>query len=245
MPRYKITLEYDGTPFVGWQRQENGLSVQQAVEEAIQKFSREKAETFAAGRTDAGVHALGQVAHFDLEKDYPEDEIMGAINFHIRPHPVAVMEVQKVDGEFHARFSAKQRSYTYRIINRRPPLVLEQNRAWHIVLPLDHEAMQEAAQYLVGRHDFTSFRAASCQGTTPIKNLDEVTVRREGERVEISVSARSFLHHMVRNITGTLFNVGVGKWAPGDVKRVLEAKDRALAGQTAPPEGLYFMRVEY
>jgi tRNA pseudouridine38-40 synthase len=245
MPRYKLTLEYDGTPFVGWQRQDNGMSVQQALEEAIFKFSGETVNTAAAGRTDAGVHARGQVAHADIGRAFPADEVMGAINFHMRPHPIVVVGSEEVPDDFHARFSAKKRSYVYRIINRRAPLVLDEYRAWHVPQPLNEKAMHAAAQHLVGKHDFTSLRASECQSKSPIKTLDEVRVTRQGDVVEIYVKAQSFLHHMVRNITGTLYNVGLGKWSPKDVERILEAKDRTRAGQTAPADGLYFLQVEY
>jgi len=245
MTRYRLTLEYDGGPFVGWQRQENGPSVQQALEEAVFAFSGERVTAFAAGRTDAGVHALGQVAHFDLARETTAATVMDAVNFHLKPNPVAVLAAEAVPADFHARFSAKARAYRYRILNRRAPLALERGRVWQVAHALDAEAMHAAAQHLVGHHDFTSFRSSICQAASPEKTLDRLVVRRAGEAVEIEAGARSFLHHQVRNMVGTLKLVGEGKWTADDVAAALAARDRAKAGPTAPPEGLYLTEVCY
>lgn len=245
MPRYKLTLEYDGGPFVGWQRQENGLSVQGALEQAVLRYTGETVTAHAAGRTDAGVHAYGQVAHVDLVRADPARKVREALNAHLRPHPVAVVEAEEVDDTFHARFSAVERSYVYRILNRRAPAVLEAGKVWWVPQPLDADAMHAAGQELVGQHDFTSFRAAECQANSPVKTIDELVVSRQGEHVEMFVRARSFLHHQVRNIIGTLSLVGLGRWSHDDVRRALEARNRAKAGPTAPPTGLYFRAVRY
>jgi tRNA pseudouridine38-40 synthase len=245
MPRYRLVLEYDGTGFVGWQRQENGLAVQQVVEEAIERFCGERVTLFAAGRTDAGVHALAQVAHFDLTRDATADTVRDAINFHLRPAPVAVRTAERAADDFHARFSATGRAYRYRIANRRAPLVLDRERAWWVPVPLDAVAMHRAAQGLIGRHDFSSFRAAECQADSPVKTLTALDVARDGEEVVITARARSFLHHQVRNMVGTLKLVGEGKWTADDVRRALEACDRAMAGPTAPACGLYLTDVFY
>jgi len=243
--RYKLTIEYDGTGLAGWQRQDNAPSVQQYIEEAIVKFSGQKVNLFCAGRTDAGVHAKGQVAHCDLVKPFAPRTVQNAINYYLKPHAIAITDIMVVDEDFHARFSALRRHYCYRIICRDAPLVLEANRAWHIKKTLDIAAMQEAANYLVGYHDFTSFRAVACQAKSPLKTLEELTISRHGETITIEVSAPSFLHHMVRNLVGTLVWVGEGKWQPERVKTALAAKDRSAAGITAPAGGLYFMRVDY
>ena len=245
MPRYRLTLEYDGGGFAGWQRQENGPSVQAALEAAIQAFAGEAAATVAAGRTDAGVHALGQVAHVDLARDWPVDTVRDAINFHLRPAAVSVLEAALAPPEFHARFSATARHYRYRIVNRRAPLAVERGRAWWVPAPLDAAAMQAAAQRLVGRHDFTSFRAAQCQAKSPVKTLDRLEVSRDGALILVEAGARSFLHHQVRNMVGSLKLVGEGKWGADDLARALAARDRAAAGPTAPPEGLYLVAVGY
>lgn len=245
MTRWKLTLEYNGGPFVGWQRQDNGPSVQEAVEQAIQAFSGETVTLHAAGRTDAGVHALGQVAHVDLAKFTDADTVQNAINFHLKPAPVAIVDVEEVDEDFHARFSATHRAYRYRILNRRAPLTLLAGRVWHVAAPLDAAAMQDAADVLLGNHDFTSFRAAACQAKSPVKTLDTLRIDRNDEEIAITVEARSFLHHQVRNIAGTLKLVGEGKWTRTDVEAVLAARDRSRAGPTAPADGLYLMRVTY
>lgn len=245
MPRYRVTLEYDGTPFVGWQRQSEGLSIQRVLEEAVAKFCGERATVHGAGRTDAGVHALGQAAHLDLAKPADPFRIMAALNFHLKPHPVAILDCREAAPDFHARFSAIERRYLYRIANRRAPLTLDRNRAWRITVPLDAGAMHAAAQSLVGKHDFSSFRAADCQSDSPVKTLDALDVTRLGEEIEIAARARSFLHHQVRNMVGTLKLVGEGKWRARDVEKALAARDRAAAGATAPAEGLYLVAVKY
>jgi len=245
MPRYKLILEYDGAPFRGWQRQSDGASVQQALEDAVRGFCGEEVQVVAAGRTDAGVHAMGQVAHLDLAREVTPETLRNALNHHLRPRPVAVLQAAVVPDDFHARFSAKARHYLYRIVNRRAPLVLDAGRAWHVPVPLDAEMMHEAAQRLVGHHDFTSFRSALCQARSPIKTLDRLIVRRLGERLEISAVARSFLHHQVRNMVGTLKLVGEGRFPVAHVETVLAARDRSAAGPTAPACGLYLVRVDY
>ena len=245
MPRYKLTIEYDGTPFVGWQVQDNGASVQGAITEAIAAFTGERVMLQGAGRTDAGVHALGQVAHVDLAKNWDVDTVRDAINFHLRPHPIAVLTVKSVADTFEARFSAIKRHYLYRIINRRADLTLEQNRVWRMPRTLDSVAMHAGAQRLIGRHDFTTFRAAECQAKSPVKTLDRLAVVRDGEQIRIETSARSFLHHQVRSIVGSLIHVGEGKWSAADLEAALAARDRARCGQVAPPYGLYLVRVEY
>ncbi|MBM3570119.1 MAG: tRNA pseudouridine(38-40) synthase TruA [Alphaproteobacteria bacterium] len=245
MTRYRLTLEYDGRDLVGWQRQDNGPSVQAALVEAVAAFSGESVEVVGAGRTDAGVHALGQVAHFDLAREFPPERVMGAINHFLKPRPIVVLEAAVAPADFHARFSAIERRYRYRILNRRAPPALEAGRVCHVTTPLDHAAMHAAAQGLVGRHDFSSFRAAECQAKSPLKTLDELSVWRRGDEVEIFARARSFLHHQVRNMVGTLRLVGEGKWSADDVARALAARDRGAAGPTASPEGLYLVAVLY
>jgi tRNA pseudouridine38-40 synthase len=245
MPRYRLTLEYDGGPFVGWQRQDNGPSVQGALEAAIEKLSGERVTVTGAGRTDAGVHALGQVAHFDLEKQFEPGKVRDALNYHLRPDPVVVLEAGIADGEFHARFSATARHYLFRILNRRSPPALEEGRVWHISPRLDAEAMHAAARFLVGQHDFTTFRAAECQAQSPVKTLDRLDVSRRADEIHIEASARSFLHHQIRSFAGTLKLVGEGKWTPRDVADALAAKDRARCGPVSPPDGLYLVRVDY
>jgi tRNA pseudouridine38-40 synthase len=245
MARYKLTLEYDGRGFVGWQRQDNGPSIQQALEDAIERFSGERVAVTGAGRTDAGVHALGQVAHFDLAAARDPDEVFGALNYHLKPAAIAVLATEAADDDFHARFSAIGRRYRYRIVNRRAPLTLSAGRAWWVPAALDAEAMNEAAQGLVGRHDFTSFRASQCQAKSPVKTLDSLVVARRGEVIEILASARSFLHNQVRNMVGSLALVGEGKWTGADLAAALAARDRTAAGPCAPPEGLYLVAVDY
>lgn len=245
MPRYALTIEYDGGPFVGWQRQANGLSVQQRLEEAVAAINGARAIVHGAGRTDAGVHALGQVAHIDMARVWRADKLRDALNAHLKPAPVAVIAARAVDGEFEARFSAIRRHYRYIIDNRRAPLALTLGRAWHVKWPLDAEAMHAAAQHLVGRHDFTTFRASECQANSPVRTLERLDVRRIGARIEIEVSARSFLHNQVRSMAGSLEHVGSGKWQAEDLADALTAKDRTRCGQVAPPQGLYLVAVDY
>jgi tRNA pseudouridine38-40 synthase len=245
LPRYKLTIEYDGTPFVGWQVQDNGVSVQGAIAAAVTAFSGETVPVQGAGRTDAGVHALGQVAHVDLAKDWETDSVRDALNFHLRPQPVAVLSAERVGDDFDARFSAIKRHYLYRIVNRRADLALEASRGWRVGRPLDAEAMHGAAQRLVGRHDFTTFRATECQAKSPVKTLERLDVARGGEELNVTAVARSFLHHQVRSMVGSLVHVGEGKWSAGDLAAALAARDRARCGQVAPPQGLYLVRVEY
>jgi tRNA pseudouridine38-40 synthase len=245
MPRYRLTIEYDGGPFVGWQRQENGASVQGALEEAVFKLAGERVTVQGAGRTDAGVHARGQVAHFDLTKDFPPPTVRDALNAHLKPAPVCVLEATLAAPDFHARFSAVKRHYEYRILNRRPPPALDRAQVWHVAKALDASAMHEAAQTLIGKHDFTTFRSAMCQAKSPEKTLEALIVSRAGEEILIRASARSFLHNQVRSMVGTLKHVGEGKWAARDVAAALEARDRARCGTVAPPEGLVLLRVDY
>ena len=245
MARYRLTIEYDGRPFVGWQRQENGPSIQAALEEAIPKFCGETVTVFAAGRTDTGVHALGQVVHIDLERETSPDEIQGALNFHLKPAPVAVLDVAEVAPEFHARFDAKARHYLYRIVNRRAPLTIQTGLAWRVPVPLDVEAMQAGANLLIGKHDFTTFRSIQCQSRSPVKTLDVFEFTRTGDVIEARVKARSFLHHQVRSMVGTLKLVGEGSWTVEDVRLALEARDRTALGLNAPPDGLYLTKVDY
>jgi tRNA pseudouridine38-40 synthase len=245
MPRYKLTIEYDGTPFIGWQAQDNGVSVQGVLTTAIAAFAGEQAVVGAAGRTDAGVHALGQVAHLDLAKDWDAETVRDAINFHLRPQPVAVVAVERAAQDFDARFSAIKRHYLYRIVNRRADLTLEHNRAWRVPRPLDAQAMHTAAQRLIGRHDFTTFRSTECRAMSPVKTLDQLDVARAGEEIRIAASARSFLQHQVRSMVGSLVHVGEGKWRTDDLTAALAARDRTACGQVAPPHGLYLVRVDY
>jgi tRNA pseudouridine38-40 synthase len=245
MPRYKLTLEYDGSGLVGWQRQANGLSVQEVLETAVERFCGSAVTIHGAGRTDAGVHALAQTAHLDLPIEASPDVIRNALNHHVKPVAVAVLGVERVPESFDARRSARGRVYLYRILNRRPPAVLERGRVWHVGSRLDVEAMREGASHLVGKHDFTSFRDTLCQARSPLKTLDRLDVRRVGEEIRIEAQARSFLHHQVRNMVGTLKLVGAGKWRPADVARALAARDRRAGGPTAPPEGLYLVEVLY
>jgi tRNA pseudouridine38-40 synthase len=245
MPRYKLTIEYDGTPFVGWQAQDNGVSVQGVVTAAIAAFAGEPAAVGAAGRTDAGVHALGQVAHLDLAKDWDAETVRDAVNFHLRPQPVAVLAVERAAPDFDARFSAVKRHYLYRIVNRRADLTLEQNRAWRVPRPLDAAAMHVAAQRLIGRHDFTTFRSTECQAKSPVKTLDRLDVARDGDEIRITAAARSFLQHQMRSMVGSLVHVGEGKWRADDLATALAARNRTACGQVAPPHGLYLVRVDY
>ncbi|MEI6985144.1 MAG: tRNA pseudouridine(38-40) synthase TruA [Rhodospirillaceae bacterium] len=245
MTRWKLTLEYDGRPFVGWQCQAVGTSVQQVLEAAVAKFSGVGTCVYGAGRTDAGVHALAQVAHVDIAREFSAIAVQGAINHYVRPWPVSVLAAEAVGYDFHARFSARRRSYLYRIVNRRAQLTLDRGRAWQVIRSLDAVAMHEAAQLLVGSHDFTSFRASLCQAASPVKTLDRLEVVRIGEEIQVVASARSFLHHQIRNIVGTLELVGAGKWSCVDVCAALAARDRSSGGPTAPPDGLYFTGVYY
>lgn len=285
--RYKITVEYDGTNFYGWQRQNYGNTVQDEIEAAILAFSGQKVNVVASGRTDSGVHAIGQVAHFDLDGDYAPFRIMSAINYYLRrsvveentvwqkairkyrgggriientiarekkpftQQQISILDCKEVGEDFHARFSAKKRYYKYKILNRRQPTALLQNRCWHVIEDLDIDKMQEGAKYLIGEHDFSSFRCSECQAKSPIRVLDEIKIYQDdssdfaGKNIIVEISAQSFLHNMVRNIVGTLKMVGIGKIKPEEVKRILEAKDRCAAGITASPYGLYFWKVDY
>ncbi len=245
MPRYRLTLEYDGSPFCGWQRQADQLSVQQVLEEAIERFSGERVVTQAAGRTDAGVHALGQVASFDLGRAWDPFRIREAVNYHTKPHPVSVLRCDEVAHDFEARFSATARHYEYRILNRRARPALEAGRVWHVAVPLDAEAMHAAAQLILGKHDFTTFRAAECQAKSPEKTLDVLDVSRQFDVIVVTAGARSFLHHQVRSMVGSLKLVGEGKWQPRDFRAALDACDRSRCGPLAPPDGLYLTKVDY
>ena len=245
MPRFRVTVEYDGGPFVGWQRQDNGLSVQQVMEEALHRLTGKPVRVQGAGRTDAGVHALGQVAHFDLQRDWPPYKIRDGMNFHMKPHPVAILEAAAVEADFHARFSAIQRHYLYRILNRRAPPAVLRGRVWHVPVPLDHEAMHEAAQALAGLHDFTTFRASRCQAKNPVRDINEISVTRRDEEIHLRVSARAFLHNQIRSIAGSLKLVGEGRWPTERIAQALAARDRKACGPVAPPEGLYLTQVDY
>ena len=245
MPRYKLFIEYDGTGLVGWQRQKNGLSVQAILETAVERYCGAEVTVHGAGRTDAGVHASGQVAHFDLPREADPEEIRGALNHHVRPHAVAVLVVDRAAATFHARLSARERRYRYRILNRRAPPALDRHRVWHVGPPLDLEAMQEGAGYLIGKHDFSTFRDALCQAKSPVKTLDVLEIARAGDEIVIEARARSFLHHQVRNMVGTLKLVGIGQWAAARIQRALEQRDRRAGGPTAPPQGLCLMEVSY
>ena len=245
MTRFRLTVEYDGRPFMGWQRQAHGPSVQQALEEAARAITGEDAVFHAAGRTDAGVHALAMAVHVDIDRPIAPLRLAAALNAKLRPWPVAVLDAHAVPDDWHARFSCIGRRYVYRLVNRRAPLALEAGRAWRVPVPLDAEAMDEAAQLLVGRHDFTTFRSAHCQSESPVKTLDRLAVRRTGETIEIEAAARSFLHHQVRSMVGCLDLVGRGRWSAADLKDALEAKERAALGFNAPPDGLYFAEARY
>jgi tRNA pseudouridine38-40 synthase len=245
MPRLKLTIEYDGGPFVGWQRQTNGRSVQQALEEALAGLTAEIVTVRGAGRTDAGVHALGQVAHFDLAAEWSGDKLRDGLNAHLRPEPVAVLLAESVAADFDARFSAIRRHYCYRISTRRAPPALNRGRVWHVKRRLDAVAMQRAARRLLGRHDFTTFRSAECQAKSPVKTLDRLDVVLAGDEIAVTATARSFLHNQVRSLVGSLKLVGEGGWSADDLERALEARDRSTCGPVAPPEGLYLARVDY
>ena len=245
MVRYHLKIEYDGRPYVGWQRQENGASVQQAIEEAVQRFSGEPAIVYVAGRTDKGVHALNQSAHIDLMKDWSIDRVRDALNAQLRPHPISILSAEIVDEEFHARFSATERAYMYRIVNRRSPLTVDRGLSWWVPVALNPERMNDAAEVLLGKHDFSTFRATACQSKSAIKTLDKLEVRWDGNDIRIYTRARSFLYHQVRNIVGSLKMVGAGKWTKDDLKKALEARDRRAGGPTVPPDGLYLTDVVY
>jgi len=245
MPSYRITIEYYGRDMVGWQRQKTGASVQQYIEEAIFDFCGEEIRIQSAGRTDAGVHALGQVASFDLTSNREAHVVMNAINYHLKPAPIAILDCAETDADFNARFSARKRHYLYRIITRKAPLTIDDGRAWRFKRDLDSDAMHHAAQVLVGRHDFTTFRAAACQAKSPVRTLEKIEVQRLGEEIQIRVSAMSFLHNQVRAIVGSLALIGTGQWSKKDLKEALEARDRQRAGPNAPPYGLYLIAVDY
>ncbi len=245
MTRFRLTIEYDGRPFMGWQRQAHGPSVQQAIEEAIRAITQENVTLHAAGRTDAGVHALAMTAHVDVERPISAHRLAEGTNARLRPLPVAILSAQVAEADFHARFSCVGRRYLYRIVNRRAPLALDAGRAWRVPVVLHADDMHAAAQILVGRHDFTTFRSVQCQADSPVKTLDRLTVRRMGALVEVEAAARSFLHHQVRSMVGCLQLVGRGKWSAADLRAALAAKDRAALGLNAPPDGLFFVAADY
>ncbi|TDX89103.1 tRNA pseudouridine38-40 synthase [Neorhizobium sp. R1-B] len=247
MPRYRMTVEYDGTPYVGWQMQENGHSVQAALQAGILSLTGETVSIRGAGRTDSGVHAVGQVVHADLSREWKPYKLRNALNAHLMmaSEKVSILDVRAVDDSFDARFSALRRHYLYRILNRPSPLALEAKRAWWVTRELDHEVMHAAAQTLIGHHDFTTFRSAHCQATSPMRTLDRLDVTRSGDLIEIRASAQSFLHNQIRSFAGTLKLAGEGKMTPDDVRAALDARDRAACGPVAPPEGLYFLKVDY
>ncbi len=245
MPRFRLLIEYDGSPFVGWQIQDAGASVQGVLMAAIEAFCGERVKVQGAGRTDTGVHALGQVAHVDLAKDWNADTVRDALTAHLRPHPVAVLAAEQVPDTFDARFSARKRHYLYRIINRRSDLTLERGRAWRVPRRLDEAAMTQAARHLLGRHDFTTFRDTDCQAKSPVKTLDQLDVERVDDEVRVLVSARSFLHTQVRSMVGSLVYVGEGRWSESDLVAARDARDRTACAMLAPPEGLYLVRVDY
>jgi len=243
--RWRLTIEYDGGPFMGWQRQEHGPSVQQTLEEALERMTGEQASFTAAGRTDAGVHALAMSAHVDVTKPLTPHRLREGFNALVRPQPISVIEVTEVADDWHARFSCVGRRYLYRILNRRAPPALDAGKVWHIAVPLDVEAMGEGAAHLVGRHDFTTFRSAQCQSDSPVKTLDSLQVTKVGDEIHVAAAARSFLHHQVRSMVGCLALVGRGPWRPDDIRKALEARDRAALGLNAPPHGLYFVQALY
>ena len=243
--RYKIIIECDGTEFAGWQKQPNSTTVQSCIENAIYKFSQEKINVYGAGRTDSGVHAMGQIAHFDLSKHYSPNEVQGAINYYLKPNKIAILSTEEVLQEFHARFSAKYRSYVYKIISRQSPLALEFNKAWHVKNNLNIEEMRSAASFLLGKHDFTSFRSTTCQAQSPIKSIDEIEITKNHQNIEIYIKAKSFLHNQVRIITGTLYDVGRDKISAEEINNILKVKDRNAAGETAPACGLFLKNIGY
>ena len=245
MPRYKLTIEYDGKPYMGWQVQKHGPSVQGALQTAVAKFNGAPVKVQGAGRTDAGVHALGQTAHVDLVKDLRADKVRDALNFHLGEEPISILDSELVDDEWHARFDAIERSYVYRILDRRPKLAIDKGRVWRIPVKLDSEAMHRSAKALIGEHDYSTFRDTNCQAKSPIRSVDEITVERVGEEVQIYVRARSFLHRQVRSFAGCLAEVGRGFWDEGQIKTALEARQRSACGPVAPAEGLYLLDVVY
>jgi tRNA pseudouridine38-40 synthase len=245
VPRYRLTIEYDGSPFAGWQIQADQVTVQGVLTAAVAALTGETTLVQGAGRTDAGVHARAQVAHVDLTRAWDTDTVRDALNAHLRPHPVAVLAAERVADDFNARTSARQRHYRYRILNRRADLTLDLRRAWRVPRPLDVAAMHAAAQRLIGKHDFTTFRSTECQAASPVKTLLQLDVERHGEEVMVLASARSFLHNQVRSMVGSLVAVGEGRWSADDLSAALAARDRARCGQVAPPDGLYLMRVDY
>ena len=245
MTRWRLTVEYDGGLFMGWQRQEHGPSVQQTLEEALERMTGERSQFIAAGRTDAGVHALAMPTHVDVMKSLTPHRLREGLNALVRPHPISVLEAEQVPHDWHARFSCMGRRYLYRILNRRAPPALDSGRVWHVAVPLDVDAMAEGARHLVGRHDFTTFRSAQCQSDSPVKTLDALEVSRDGEEMHVKAAARSFLHHQVRSMVGCLAMVGRGQWSPDDMRKALEARDRNALGFNAPPHGLYFVEAIY
>jgi len=243
--RWRLTIEYDGGPFMGWQRQDHGPSIQQTLEEALERMIGEQTQVLAAGRTDAGVHALAMSAHVDVMKSLTPHRLREGLNALVRPHPISVLEVEPVADDWHARFSCVGRRYLYRILNRRAPPALDTGRVWNIPVTLDIVAMREGAAHLIGRHDFTTFRSAQCQSDSPVKTLDELDVQKAGEEIHVTAAARSFLHHQVRSMVGCLALVGRGQWSPEDMRKALEARDRSALGFNAPPHGLYFVEALY
>ena len=245
MAKYKIIVEYDGTNFVGWQKQENGPSIQSSLEDAIKKITSETVSVFGAGRTDSGVHAKGQVAHFEFSKNISLGSIRDGINQHLRPLPIAILDVEEVDDDFHARFSAKLRTYEYLIINRRAPLTFNKNLAWGVFKKLNMDAMKDAASNFVGKHDFNAFRSVDCQSSSSIKTVQSCSIETNDQHIKLNVAAKSFLHSQVRIMTGTLVEVGKGKFNSSDVRDIIKSRDRSQAGATAPAHGLYLLKVEY
>ena len=245
MTRWRLTIEYDGGPFMGWQRQDHGPSIQQTLEEALERMIGEQTQVLAAGRTDAGVHALAMSAHVDVMKSLTPHRLREGLNALVRPHPISVLEVEPVADDWHARFSCVGRRYLYRILNRRAPPALDTGRVWNIPVTLDIDAMRKGAAHLIGRHDFTTFRSAQCQSDSPVKTLDELDVQKAGEEIHVTAAARSFLHHQVRSMVGCLALVGRGQWSPEDMRKALEARDRSALGFNAPPHGLYFVEALY
>lgn len=245
MSKYKISIEYDGTPFHGWQRQNGFDSIQQRVEESMTPFLKKKITILGSGRTDAGVHAICQVAHFDFDKDFDCFRLQECMNFYLAEVPISILSIEKAHDDFNARLSAKERSYIYKILNRRTKPSIDANRVWNIAVNLDEQKMNQAAQHLIGKHDFSSFRAAGCQSKSPIKTINTISINRSGDIITIFIAAKSFLYHQVRNIVGTLTLIGCGKWTENDFLEAFQAKDRTKSGQTAPACGLYFVETKY